>query len=73
MGKNRVTREDPLRSKGLKELGSKPCEYVGELCSQQRTADSKTLLCLRNSKEFRENTTRETLIGSVYEISVCSF
>lgn len=53
VGKNRATREDPLRSKGLKELRSKPCEYVGELCSQQRTAGAKAFTCLRNSRESR--------------------
>lgn len=34
MGKNR---ENSLRSKGLKELGSEPCDYVDELCSQQNS------------------------------------
>lgn len=56
VSRNRVAREDPLRSKDLKELGSEPCEYLGELCSQQRTASVRTLMCLKNSKESKVRT-----------------
>lgn len=61
VSKNRVAQEDtpphpPTRSKGRKELGSKPCEYLGELCSQQRTASIRTLRYLRNSRESKVRT-----------------
>lgn len=54
VGKNRVTREDPLRNKGLKKLGNKPCEYVGE-CVPNREQQMHRPSCLRNSKESREH------------------
>lgn len=69
VSKRRVAQEDappspptpppplpPTRSKGPKELGSKPCEYLGELCSQRRTASIRTLRYLRNSRESKVRT-----------------